>query len=221
MVASNYLKEELIDEGFEAEKIKINPLYTFSPDNIQTLSSDHNKILFVGQLVTGKGLDILIEAMHLVNPSIKLDICGTGAQEQQYRDLVKQYHLESRVSFSGFVQERDLKLKYQEALAVCIPSRAPETFCLTGLEALKYKTPVIASDVGGMSQWMKHNHNSLSFTSGNIKELAQDIDTLYAHLDLAKRLGEQGYDDVNAHYLPYHHINTLLRIFSDHGEDLS
>lgn len=213
IVASHYLKNELIDEGFDRTKISINPLYTTADDNSEYTNNKHTEILFVGQLLTGKGLDILIEAMRHVDPAISLTVCGSGAQEDVYKTLVNRYHLTNRVNFVGHLDSSQLPLKYQQALAVCIPSRAPETFCLTGLEALKYKTPVIAANVGGMSEWLKHSYNSLMFESGDIQGLSRCIQTLYEHVDLAQKLGEQGYNDVNKYYLPEHHVSTLMQAF--------
>jgi glycosyltransferase involved in cell wall biosynthesis len=213
IVASNYLKQALINEGFTAEKININPLFTSKAIDFSAQEKPSMKLLYCGQLVTGKGLDILIKAMCLINDNITLDIFGKGAQEKFLIQLVKKQQLQDRITFKGH-QIMDAGI-YQNAMAVCIPSRAPETFCLSGLEALAHRVPVIAADVGGISQWLVDAYNGLLFEPGNIQQLADAIERIAFDVEFSNKLRIHGEQSISDKFLAKHHINKLLSIFEE------
>ena len=96
-----------------------------------------------------------------------------------------------------------------------MPARTPETFSLVGLEAMAYKTPVIASDVGGIGQWLKNNENGIIFPSGNFDKLAEAIDTLLSDDKLREKMGKQGQKMFNEHFKPSIHIDNLLKYFHE------
>jgi len=228
VVGSEYMVKQLIQHGFPVEKITKATLFSpkdtkktpvqvlkFAPSEIveQAATIDH-QILFVGQLVRGKGLDTLLDAMTNVSPEISLVICGKGSMEQDYKVQAKQNGLNSRVHFMGQLPAEQISHYYRTSAAVVIPARAPETFCLVGLEALKSGVPVIATNVGGMGEWLKPNINSLSFEVNNPKQLALRINALVHSKDLQTELRHNIAHDNYDKFSPDQHIESLSNLFT-------
>ncbi|NRB41403.1 MAG: glycosyltransferase family 4 protein [Pseudomonadales bacterium] len=174
-------------------------------DNTSKTSAQHTQIqeiLFVGQLIRGKGLDTLIDAMVRLPASNRLIVCGSGSMEQDYRDQVKRLGLSQRVDFVGRLNSAQLSRRYQQACLVAIPSRAPETFCLVGIEALLHGTPVVTSNVGGMRDWFKPFFNGLPFTANSVDELVSAL----SHITGNRTIHQQLVKNIEAE--PYHQFST-------------
>jgi glycosyltransferase involved in cell wall biosynthesis len=225
VVGSAYMAQQLERHGFRKEKITTAILFSQPLDSMVSqpkfLASDkfgENKIqphqlLFVGQLVRGKGLDTLIKAISQCRSNIKLIICGTGSMESRYKALVSNLKLESNIQFMGRQSTEQLNMHYQKSAAVVIPARAPETFCLVGLEALQHGTPVIATNVGGMSEWFKHNFNGLEFEANSEKQLANVIERLVDDSDMQLRLRNNIANDNYDRFSPNYHISVVHSLF--------
>jgi len=218
VVGSQYMADQLSSHGFDTRKINIAPLFTLqyldTPQRSlseKQLSAKH--LLFVGQLVRGKGLDTLIESMALIHPDAQLTVCGTGRMEAQYKKQVKKLKLSSRVHFVGYKTQEELTLLYRQANIVIIPARSPETFCLAGLESLLQGTPVIASNVGGMKEWLKPNFNGLSFESNEPRALAVAIDKFLFNREFQTKIRSNILKDNYEKFRPKNHLSILTKLF--------
>ena len=208
VVASEYMKSHLIDHGFSASKILVNPLYSWKQAENQN-PADDNYLLFTGQLVRGKGLDILLQAMTMLTHKIQLKIAGSGRQEEKFKIMSQKLGLDKRVTFLGFVEQQKLKSLYSNCTCVIMPSRVPETFGLSGLEAMSWSKPVIASDVGGISQWLTDGDNGYLVPSNQAEKLAVKIDKLLYNREEAVKMGKRGNDIYKEKFTPAAHLKSL------------
>lgn len=190
IVASEYMKEHLQLHEFEGEKITINPLYASKKFEYSTSTnfSENKTLLFVGQLINGKGLDALLKSMKKINEEYNLVVVGTGKQEDYFKHFTKELKIENRVTFVGKLNHEELMDYYKKSYCLIVPSRSPETFNLVGIEAQKVGLPVIATDVGGVSQWLKHDINGLLTLPNDIKDLQEKINMLIEDKKLHQRL---------------------------------
>jgi glycosyltransferase involved in cell wall biosynthesis len=112
------------------------------------------RLLYVGPLITRKGLRFLVEAMPLIAgesiPSTA-ELVGRGPEEAALRDLAARHGVSDHVRFHGFVEERDLVRLYQEADIFVFPS-LQEGFGLVMVEAMACGLPVIATEVPPMPE---------------------------------------------------------------------
>jgi glycosyltransferase involved in cell wall biosynthesis len=103
-------------------------------------------VLFLGRIdVRQKGLDLLLAAVR-DDPTIRLDVAGSGtaAEEARLRELVAD--LGPRVRLLGRV-EGDAKEELLRSCSVMVVPSRYETFCLTALEAMAHGRPVITFDL--------------------------------------------------------------------------
>jgi glycosyltransferase involved in cell wall biosynthesis len=219
VVGSNYMKSELAKHGFPVEKITVASLFSKAASNSpeSSLAKRYRvhplQILFVGQLIRGKGLDTLLEAMANSTEHYQLVVCGQGKMEAEYKAQALKLGISSRVHFMGRMSQDSLKMQYRQSAAVVIPARAPETFCLVGLEALLEGTPVIATNVGGMSEWFKPGYNGLEFPPNNATALTDAMDQLLGDQDLQISIRNNIKNDSYEKFGEQYHTRILCKLF--------
>lgn len=152
------------------------------------------KILFVWRLEWTKGIDILIEAINLINRSIlddnnvQIHLIWYGYQEDIYKKLVTKYNLEKYIIFRWKIIWEDLVKEYLTSNLFVLPSRT-EGFWITIIEAMTAKIPVIATRCGWpediIENWMNwfliENENSIKLSeiiSDFINNKIDDIDKI-------------------------------------------
>lgn len=104
--------------------------------------------------------------------------------------MLREYKLESRVTILPWVTQSELRGLYQAADIFVHPSRCPEAFGRTFVEALSHGLPVIASNIGA-APWTI-GQAGVFFASGDVQSLRTAIITLLTDKSFRERLGEQG-----------------------------
>ena len=179
---SEHIKKIYKDQGFR---------------NISTISNGvvlgegseqkfNNKILFVGRLEREKGLEYLLRSLSLilrVIPTATLDIVGDGGLKQELNLLVKELKIEKYVSFFGKLSHDMVGDHFRECEIVVLPS-IEESFGLVGIEAMNFGRPVIASNVGGIPDWLDDNVEGFLVESRNAEQLAEKIKLLLNNKEL-------------------------------------
>ena len=121
------------------------------------IASSGPLVLFVGNLVPVKGLDVLIDALALVaagGGDVRCAIAGDGPLRSELRSRIKALRLEERVRLAGQVPQGRLPQWYRAADLVVLPSRS-EGVPNVLLEAAACGTPCIASRVGGIPEILR------------------------------------------------------------------
>ena len=103
-------------------------------------------LLYVGSLYPHKNVRVLLQALALTPKENLVIVSARNIFQQEIKTLVKRLKLTSRVIFFDWLNDARLGWLYKHAKALVQPS-LHEGFGLTGIEALSYNTPVIASDI--------------------------------------------------------------------------
>jgi glycosyltransferase involved in cell wall biosynthesis len=216
VVASEYMKAHLIQHHFSEERLSKIPLFS---KPITLLEQDYKetkekRFLFVGQLVRGKGVDTLLEAFAILqDDDVYLDICGEGKQREELEYHAQKLGLLDKVVFHGKLTAQELSSYYSKAYAVVIPSRAPETFNLVGLEAMKHTKAVIAADVGGIQEWLEEGKTGYLFPSNNVMKLASLLKKASHTPQQVAEMGKAGLIAYNTRFTPEKHCDRLYTLF--------
>jgi glycosyltransferase involved in cell wall biosynthesis len=157
ITASRFARDELIDVGFDRERIHLAPhgVETRVPESapqmrarLEGLGLERPFIVSVGTVEPRKGLDTLARAMRAVRaaePDLDLAVVGpSGWLAVPGLDAPGIHRL-------GTVDERTLDAIYRNALACAVPSRY-EGFGLPALEAMARGCPVIASNATSLPE---------------------------------------------------------------------
>ncbi len=144
--------------------------------------------LFVGRLEAIKGLQDVIAAWSHVEGADLL-VAGAGEYDAPLR---QQARSNPRIRFLGHVPQQDLGPLYAHAVACIVPSLVYETFGIIVIEAFMRKTPVIARDLGALTEIVGGSGGGLLFTSQ--AELLAAVERLRDDRVERDRLGARGYD---------------------------
>lgn len=158
-------------------------------------------VLFVGRLVERKGVRHLIDAVQRMAPErrARLVIIGDGPERERLEDQVRRAGLEDRVEVRGRVSDRELRQAYADSSVFVLPAIVDtrgdtEGLGVVLLEAMVYRIPVIASDLGGITDIVTHGETGLLVPPADATALAAALERLAADPVLTQRLGDAGHD---------------------------
>ena len=157
LVLSDFMAENLRKNGLK-KVIKLPAFtrvvekeHTFMPDGVL-------RILFLGQLIRGKGADLMLQAVtKLDDVPFHCSIAGDGNDRAMLEQMVIDYKLQDKVRFTGFVS--DPETLWATCDVFCFPIRWQEPFGLVGLEAMAHGIPTVAFDLGGVREWLVDTKN--------------------------------------------------------------
>ena len=128
------------------------------------IAEDETVLVTTSRLALKNGLDDLIKSVnHLVYKigiKTKLIILGTGPDEQKLKDLAKQSGVAANVIFMGYKPYNELP-KYVEMADIFIRPSLSEGFGNSFIEAMAVCTPIIGTEVGGISDFLHDGQTGL------------------------------------------------------------
>ena len=213
-VVTHYMRDELIRQGFPPERIFIFPPIPAPTSKLfESTFSSRNLIVFAGQIIRGKGLDVLLRALAQCKAPFELAVLGSGSHQAYCEKLTQDLNLQDRVRFHGFVPFDKMAEIYREATLVAVPSVWPEPIATIGLEVLRYGLPVVGFDAGGIRDWLKDGETGFLIPWMDVPVMAARIDELLTDKEKAKRLGAQGREFVNRAYAFDPYMERMKRVF--------
>ena len=152
VVISEFMKGRLVANGIPAEKIEVRPpvIRTGETGAEDVTSGRKIDLLFAGQLIRGKGVQLLLAAMARMKTPRTLDIVGTGNMEPKLRALAARLGIAGRVRFNGFQSNPQDWMR--AAKCVVVPSFWQEPYGLVAAEAVAHGRPVVAFTIGGLPE---------------------------------------------------------------------
>jgi glycosyltransferase involved in cell wall biosynthesis len=178
----------LIKLGAKADRLEVienfvdlDRFSTPVPGSDDQFSSDADICLFVGSFIEVKGLEWLIRAVPQMvkrRPKLIVVLAGGGDLEEKLRQMVSDLGLGSHVRFLGIVKHEDIHKWYQRAKMLVLPSLS-EAKPMVILEAFAAGLPVVASDVGGIPEVVRHGWNGLLVEPRDEEGLAHAVCSLF------------------------------------------
>ena len=173
--------------------------------NWEREQNSRKTLLSAGRLLEqDKQFSILIEAFAALAPKFPdwdLHFCGSGPDEDRYRQLAMQCGIENRVVWHGMVD--DIEQYYANANIFCLPSRY-EGFPLVLLEAQRHCLPCVGfADCGGVNDIIMHGQNGLLAPEMSYQSLAAMLSVVMGKAPLRGALGQNAaqmlsrYDEKN------------------------
>lgn len=214
IVATHFMSDELLANGFDAERIEIHPPVPPTGESLLRANfSSRNFIIFVGQIIRGKGVDVLLESLKHVRVPFECLIFGDGNHRAHCEKLSSKLGLTDHIHFKGYVSPEELKHYYTECSVAVVSSVWPEPFGAVGLEAMRYGLPVVAFDAGGIKEWLSDGHNGYLVPWMDRVAFAGRVEELLRDKMLAREMGENGRHLVNEHFEFSKYINGLENLF--------
>lgn len=231
---SENVKRSLTQAGIGAENIRIVPplidLAQFNPEvsgaeSRAKLGFNENDfvILFVGNLTENKGLDILLVAIGRLichHSNLKLLMTIDFLRPRHERRIAKIKATIESESLDENVIQLGIVTDMAELMAACDLLIAPFLstvgvldYPLPILEAMAVGKPVIATEVGGIPEIVKHKENGMLVEPNNVNELVNAIMYMLNNKEEAKNMGEEGAKIISEKFRSEIVIDKLERIY--------
>jgi glycosyltransferase involved in cell wall biosynthesis len=211
LVGSRFMQEELFQNGFQQSGVSILPPAVKQADQSFSKIPSAPEILFVGQLIKGKGVDLLLTALAKLEIPFNAVIVGDGNSRRELESLRDKLGLQESVQFKGWVNNSEIGKYYFAAKVVTVPSRWPEPFGMIGLEAMRYGRPVVAFNVGGIGDWLEHGETGLLVDEQDTGSFAKALKRIITDGEYASKLGRNAHKRVHEKYSFKNYIETLER----------
>jgi D-inositol-3-phosphate glycosyltransferase len=227
LIVQTHEEERLIrTNGFQLPRVEIIPP-GYSPATPpaeptvfrRTFQIDGPFVLFVGRLASNKGLRALVEAfadLHRRDPTAYLVLVGAdGGEQANVERRVKELGLTDRVRLTGFVPDESLLAAgFREARLFALPSQY-EAFGLVLLEALAQGTPVVASRVGGIPEFIEDGKAGRLIPPEDAGALAAAFQELWEDEATRVRWGTYGRDAVVPRYQWDRVVDRLQGVYAE------
>ncbi|MCC3356921.1 glycosyltransferase [Bacillus sp. REN16] len=174
------------------------------------------------------GPEYLIEGVHLllnrlkeeykyeVADQIKLLVVGKGSRLHELQKLVKDYHMEDIVTFTGAVPHTEVPSYLNKIDIYCAPSTLDsESFGVAIVEASASGIPVIVSNVGGLPEVVKDQETGFVVKPKNAKEISEKLYELVMDKEKRERFGEQGRIYTQSLYDWEKNVTVMESIYKD------
>ena len=149
VVISAFMKGRLVANGLPAERIVVEPPQIIPPPPTPNFQIPVD-LLFAGQLIRGKGVQLLLEAMARMRMPRTLDVVGTGNMEAELKAQAERLGLAERVRWHGYQPNPQDWMR--AAKCVVVPSFWQEPYGLVAAEAVALGRSVVAFDIGGLPE---------------------------------------------------------------------
>jgi glycosyltransferase involved in cell wall biosynthesis len=215
IVATQFMKDELRRNQFDANQIEMHaPVPPKADASWVSSFSDKNNIIYAGQIIRGKGVDVLLESLTQVRVPFTCFIFGDGQHRGYCEKLSHKLGLADRVFFKGFVSQDEIATHYRECSVVAVSSVWPEPFGAVGLEAMRFGLPVVAFDAGGIREWLTDGDNGFLVPWMDRAAFAGRVEQLLGDKALGREMGERGRQLVVRQYQFSEYINGLENVFA-------
>lgn len=176
VVVSNATGNYVLSLGAKPEKIRVlhngvdtdrfRPLSGVKDEMRKKLgvSKDSSIVITVRRLVYKNGIDTLIESAKIAvkkNPRLVFLVVGKGPDFEKVKEEIEQLGIQEKLRLMGFISDDILPFYYNVADFFVLPSKSGEGLPLVALEAMACGLPVIATNVGGISEVMKKDYGKL------------------------------------------------------------
>lgn len=180
ITVSESSKSEMETFGIGQAGIQVvNPGVTLSQyTSLLAEKTSHPMVLYLGRLKAYKSVNVLIQAFRLVlaeRPETELVIAGDGEERASLVRLARELHLTGeQVRFIGRVSH-DEKVRLLQSAWVFVNPSFREGWGIVNIEANASGTPVIASDVPGLRDSVRHNETGYLVEYGDTKAFAEKM----------------------------------------------
>ncbi len=186
-------RDLLVANGVDSELVEVSR-YGIDTADIgrgPRAPSSRLRLGYIGTLAPHKGCDLLVRAVKRLPQNLKVSLTvhgGGGGFEGYAADLEELAGGDPRVTFAGTFPPEEVGRVLSEMDVLMVPSRWYENTPLVVYSAFASGTPVVATDLGGLSEVVEHDKNGLLFGLESVEGLEAQLRRLAGEPGLVERL---------------------------------
>ncbi len=225
VVPSSFMKKEVVKKyRIPEEKVFISPSGGVDFDKFR--SFDDNPVAvkpylagYVSRLTKEKGCDVFVEAVEVLNKKGELNgrkflIAGTGAMQNEISEMIKTAGLSEVIDIKN-INDQSMLPEFFNNMEVFVFPSLSESLGLVGLEAMACGTPVIGSEIGGISDYLVDGENGYYFKLGDPSDLAEKIRQFILLSRIEKMRFKENAKDTATKFERERVVINLIRRFED------
>lgn len=204
---SNFTVSKYIEFGLDKKKIKT--LYNgITIDSSNFKSFDGSYVLFLGNVVYAKGVEIVCE-LAKQNTDIKFIIAGLG---RDLPELKSKYSVLSNLIFNDYTEGVNKKALFLNCKFLLLPYSSWESFGLVIIEALVYGKPIVTSGFGGTSELLEDGKTGFIVKENDINSYQKVIRRLWENGSQFK-IDESKRTEIINKFGANKHLNDLINYY--------
>lgn len=212
VATTSEIERGLLNDGFFKERIvripnfiDLNLFSPLGPAERRKIRSDARLdqakvVIYSGRLIGCKGVDVLLDAWNRVikrHNDARLLILGAGPLREELENMAARYGMSQSVIFWGFASNvRDLLNAADIYVLPSLHEGMPNSL----LEAMACRLPVVATKIGGVSDFVTDGRNGVLVEPGDAAGLAAGIERLLQDTEFSEQLANNAYETIKNSY---------------------
>jgi len=180
-------------------------------------AGEGEEILIVGNLLRGKGHELVLRAIGILkssHPQLRCRIIGEGPDEASFLALAQSLGIAAQVQFVGRQSRMEVAKAMRNCSILAVPSRYEGLGCVY-LEAMSCGKPVIACQGQGIEEIIDHGKNGWLIPVDGQEELVQGLCTLLDSPELCARIGRAAREAILNGLTLSHQAQKLARVYGE------
>lgn len=207
---SQSCRERFVGLGISRQKIWVKPNFLSQDPGEQQGQGSY--ALFVGRLCSEKGVLELLQTWRTL-PQIPLVLVGDGPLRRRAEQLIGEWG-SAHIRLMGWLEQESLRVMMKGARFLVFPSRWPEPFGLTLVEAAACGVPAIAARCGSVPEIIEEHQSGLLFNPLHFGELATQATWAWQHPNAMRKMGLAGRQRYLQQYTAEKNYELLMDIYS-------
>jgi glycosyltransferase involved in cell wall biosynthesis len=158
------------------------------------IPDDRRLVLYVGRLSPEKGVQHLLEAIHLVSqtmPEVELHLVGDGPYRNRLAQMASELEIQEHVFLHGWISQPELPVYYSAADVTVLPSFS-EGLPRTMIEAMACRSPFLGTTITGIVDHVEDGKTGFLVPPGDSQALAQKLQAILVDRRASRSVGRQG-----------------------------
>jgi glycosyltransferase involved in cell wall biosynthesis len=215
LVPSNVSRRSFVDRGLGDKTMVVTTgvdTQSYSPVNPPFLERPLFRACYVGRVQMAKGVAYLLQAWkRLALPGAELLLIGEATSEAR---SVLNVHASPSVKFVGVLPPHEVARCYRESDLFVFPS-VSEGLAEVVLEAMATALPVVASDMSGARDCLKHGEEGLIVPARDVDAMAEAILWCHQHRDEARAMGRAARARIESEFTINHYVDRQFALYRD------
>ena len=212
LVATEFYRSKFIEGGLPAENIVVKPHFIYPDPGARSEEHIGEYVLFIGRLDPEKGVRTMLDAWKTLS-RIPLKIRGTGQLEKETNEFIHSNQSTS-VELMPRLSREELTALIKNARFLIWPSEGfYETFGYVAVECFANGVPVIASNIGVMSEIVANEITGLHFTPGDSADLAKKVQWAWEHPGIMAEMGHNARKEYELKYTAERNYDMLMDVY--------
>lgn len=209
-------RDRLVQAGFKGRDVAVLPYFcpmevADSPRPIP----EQPTITYIGRIAPNKGHEFFVRALGQLPSDVRGVMVGSITEEvgNDLMELAAESGAGGRLRLRKWASRQEIRDILDETTVFVFPSLWPETLGIVGLEALARGVPVVASDIGGVREWLRNEDNGLLVQPKQPSQIKDAVLRIAESHESLLQYGRRGIETVRERFLPRQHVDRLIQLY--------